>query len=208
LEYDRLITLGRSRSPRKGYHKHRVIPGYEGGEYTADNLAYLTRAEHIAVHRLRWQLLGNWRDLLACKLLGEKLTDEEWNTCARNGGALTGRLHAINRTGVCGRSKEQMSIDGKKSAAALSKETRSRGGKTAGNNLKALGKGIFGIQPEQDKLNRVKGGRISGARISYRDRVKGSLGTKWATDGKDHLRLKPTDDIPVGYRLGRLTPWL
>ena len=206
-EYDRLIALGKSRGPKKGYHKHRVVPGYDGGQYGTDNLAYLTRAEHIAVHRLRWQLQNNWRDLLACKLLGEKLTDEEWNTCARNGGVLTGRLHAINKTGVCGRSKEQMSIDGKKSAAVARLETRVKGGKTAGSRLKSAGKGIFGISLEQDKLNRAKGGRIQGARIAYRDRVKGVLGTRWATDGKRHVRLKFTGSLPLGFRFGRLTPW-
>jgi hypothetical protein len=203
LEYDQLIALGKSRGPSKGYHKHRVVPGYEGGKYTADNLAYLTRAEHIAVHRLRWERLNNWRDLLACKLLGDKLSDDEWDTCARNGGILTGQFHAINKTGVCGRSQEKMSADGKKGGAAVSKDTHIRGGKTMGNRLKATGKGIFGIPPEQDKLNRAKGGRIQFLKLSYYDRVKGVLGTKWITNGNRNIRLKSGESIPQGFRLGK-----
>jgi hypothetical protein len=205
--YEFLLALGQSRKPARKYHRHRIVPGYQGGKYIASNIAYLTRAEHIEVHRLRFALFGNYRDLLACKLLGEKLSDEEWKLCARNGGAVTGKMHAKNRTGVCGRSKEQMSCDGKKSSAAISKETRSRGGKTTGNWLKANRLGIFGIPPQQDYLNRAKGGRIQGARISYHDRTKGMLATRWATDGERHLRLKSTDIIPQGFRLGRATPW-
>ncbi len=205
--YELLLALGKSRKPARKYHKHRIVPGYEGGKYVASNIAYLTRAEHIEVHRLRFALFGNWRDLLACKLLGEKLSDEEWDLCAKNGGHTAGKKHAENRTGVCGRSKEQMSRDGKKGSAAISKETRRRGGKTTGNWLKANRLGIFGIRPDIDRENRAKGGRISGARLTYHDRTKGSLATRWVTDGECHLRLKSTDIIPEGFRLGRLTPW-
>ncbi len=205
--YKFLLALGQSRKPARKYHKHRIVPGYEGGEYVASNIAYLTRAEHIEVHRLRFALFGNYRDLLACKLLGEKLSDEEWKLCARNGGLAAGKMQAQNRTGVCGRSKEQMSRDGRKSSAAISKETRSRGGKTTGNWLKANRLGIFGIPPDVDRENRAKGGRIAATRFSYEIRTKGSLGTRWATNGKEHLRLKNTDIMPEGFRLGRLTPW-
>ncbi len=183
------------------------MPGYEGGKYVASNIAYLTRAEHIEVHRLRFALFNNYRDLLACKLLGEKLSDEEWSFVAQSGGKTTGKMFREKRIGVCGRSKKQMTIDGKKAAAAVSRDTRIRGGKTAGTNLKANGRGIFGIAPEQDYLNRAKGGRITATKWSYETRTKGILGTRWVTDGNRHLRLKPTDSMPEGFRLGRLTPW-
>jgi len=199
--------LGKSRRRKKGYHRHRIVPGYEGGKYIAENIIYLTRAEHIAIHRLRWKLFGNHRDLLACKLLGEKLTDQEWDICARNGGMISGQSQAKNKTGVCGRSKEQMSIDGKKANAALSKETRIKGGKTTGNWLKVNQLGIFGIPPDVDRENRAKGGRITASKWSYEIRTKGIVGTRWVTNGTEHLRLKTTDVMPEGFRLGRMTPW-
>lgn len=54
----------------KGCHKHRIIPGYLGGEYIIDNVLFLTQQEHSVIHFLRWKLYGDTRDKRAYKLIG------------------------------------------------------------------------------------------------------------------------------------------
>lgn len=206
-EYKKLIAIGRVRKAKKGLHRHRIVPGYKGGKYNSENVIYLTRKEHIRIHRLRWLLFANRRDLLACRLLGERLTDDEWILCAKVGGFISGRAHAENRTGVCGRSKLKMSTDGKKAIKSMSIETRIRAGKITGNWTKTNRKGIFGISPIQARINCAKGGHIAGTKLSQWDRTKGVVKTRWITNGEHHLRLKSTDIMPEGFRLGRLTPW-
>jgi hypothetical protein len=204
-QYQALLILGSSRKPAKRYHRHRIIPGYAGGKYTQNNIAYLTRLEHIKVHRLRYKLYLDRRDLLACKLLGDALSEVEWLACAREGGRVTGAMFKREKRGVCGRTKKQMSIDGRNAAAFTPLEARRRGGKVTGSLMRRTKKGIFGIPPKQDKINRAKGGRVAGTLISYHDRTKGVIGTVWATDGKSNLRLKPADKIPKGFYFGRST---
>ena len=64
----------------------------------------------------------------------------------RKGGKISGQKHKENRTGVCGRSKEQMSEDGKKAAQKNKKN----------------GTAIFGIPKEQKINNSKRGGKIGG----------------------------------------------
>lgn len=53
-----------------GCHKHRIIPGYEGGEYVEGNVVFLTQREHSLVHWIRWKLFGDTRDKRAYKMIG------------------------------------------------------------------------------------------------------------------------------------------
>jgi len=52
-------------------HKHRIVPGYEGGEYVESNVVFLTQREHSLVHWLRWKLFGDTRDKRAYKMIGK-----------------------------------------------------------------------------------------------------------------------------------------
>lgn len=65
-------------------------------------------------------------------------------------GKINGLKHKQNKTGVCGRSKEQMSKDGGK------------GGKVGGKKTYELGIGIHSITPDQRIENSRKGGEIGG----------------------------------------------
>jgi len=60
-EYNELIRRASGRDFVKGLHKHRINPGYSGGEYVPGNVLFLTRQEHIQIHRLRHGMLGNHR---------------------------------------------------------------------------------------------------------------------------------------------------
>lgn len=43
-------------------HKHRIIPGYAGGEYVEGNVVELTPTQHAMWHFAEWQRKGDWRD--------------------------------------------------------------------------------------------------------------------------------------------------
>jgi len=49
--------------PKKGLHRHRILPGHQGGEYTEDNVVYLTHAEHIEAHKKLYEKYGHKEDL-------------------------------------------------------------------------------------------------------------------------------------------------
>jgi len=53
-----------------GCHKHRIIPGYEGGTYDENNVVFLTQKQHCLAHWLRWKLLGDLRDKRSYKMVG------------------------------------------------------------------------------------------------------------------------------------------
>jgi hypothetical protein len=63
----------------------------------------------------------------------------------RKGGKITGQKNKENRTGVCGRSKEQMSEDGKKAAQKNKKN----------------GTAFYGISIEERRKNSRKAGKIT-----------------------------------------------
>lgn len=65
--YESLIRRGKTRTKQKrdGLHKHRIVPGYDGGKYIAENITLLTRKEHRLVHLLRYKLFGRYGDAVA-----------------------------------------------------------------------------------------------------------------------------------------------
>lgn len=68
--YNLILEEGKKREYFEGCHKHRIIPGYLGGAYVKDNLAFLTQKEHSIVHFLRWKLFHNLEDKRASKMIG------------------------------------------------------------------------------------------------------------------------------------------
>jgi len=68
-------------------HKHRVKPGYEGGEYVKDNVIELTPIQHAMWHYAEWQRKGRWQDKTAWRGLAGLITSDEATLEAiRNGG--------------------------------------------------------------------------------------------------------------------------
>lgn len=71
-------------------HKHRIIPGYEGGEYTDGNVINLTPTQHAMWHFAEWQRKGNWQDKLAWQRLIAQCTNEEAVRIAQSEGGKKG----------------------------------------------------------------------------------------------------------------------
>jgi hypothetical protein len=64
------IYLMSPTEPFEGCHKHRIIPGYEGGTYDSKNVVYLSQKQHSLVHWLRWKLFRDTRDRRGYKMIG------------------------------------------------------------------------------------------------------------------------------------------
>ena len=83
-------------------HKHRIIPGYEGGEYAEGNVVKLTLTQHTMWHYAEWTRKGNIQDWVAYKTLSGQLSAGEANEImvkagAKKGGEITKR----NQKGIC-----------------------------------------------------------------------------------------------------------
>jgi hypothetical protein len=76
---------------------------------------------------------------------GGNFSLEQKSKSGKMGGKISGKKSKENKTGVCGRDKEQMSEDGKK----------------GGQKAKELGLGIFSLSPEQRSENSKKAGKLS-----------------------------------------------
>lgn len=55
--------------PKKGYHRHHVLPKHAGGTDDDDNIVYLTVDEHIVAHRKLFEQFGNPADVAAANYL-------------------------------------------------------------------------------------------------------------------------------------------
>lgn len=72
--YQRVLHKIYEAAPKQaftGCHKHRKVPGYEGGIYCDENVVYLTQRDHSTAHWLRWKLYGDLRDKLGSKMIGK-----------------------------------------------------------------------------------------------------------------------------------------
>jgi len=58
-------------------HKHRIKPGYEGGEYVEGNNVELTVIQHAMWHFAEWQRKGSWQDRVAWKALAGISSQED-----------------------------------------------------------------------------------------------------------------------------------
>lgn len=58
-------------------HKHRIIPGHEGGEYTDENVILLSPVQHAMWHFAEWQRKGKWEDRVAWRALAGLASQEE-----------------------------------------------------------------------------------------------------------------------------------
>ncbi len=76
---------------------------------------------------------------------GGNFSLEQKSKAGKMGGKISGKKSKENKTGVCGRSKEQMSEDGRR----------------GGQKIKELGLGIFSLSPEQRSENSKKAGKLN-----------------------------------------------
>lgn len=56
----------------KGFHIHRILPGYLGGKYEIGNMIALYHDDHVLLHKYRWLKYRDPRDYAAYKMLEEK----------------------------------------------------------------------------------------------------------------------------------------
>ena len=54
-------------------HKHRIKPGYEGGEYCEGNVVELSVTQHAMWHYAEWRRKGNWQDKTAWQALAGQI---------------------------------------------------------------------------------------------------------------------------------------
>lgn len=66
-----------SNSTQVSKHKHRIIPGYDGGEYCEGNVVSLTTTQHAMWHFAEWQRKNRWQDKIAWKGLAGVIGHEE-----------------------------------------------------------------------------------------------------------------------------------
>lgn len=173
LHYDRLVEKGRLRALQGYSERHHILPKSLGGGEEAENLVRFTAREHFIAH------------LLLAKIHGGKMLQAVFFMSALGSGKLHSRMYekarielvdqayrrgkefAERKIGVCGRSAEQMTIDGKKAGSvggrrqielgvgihAQSREDRVRMGREAVENRT----GIHALSPEKKRENSLKG---------------------------------------------------
>jgi hypothetical protein len=127
--YQNLIQRGLSRESFDGCDKHRVIAGYEGGEYIEGNIAYLTRREHRIVHALRWILFNRWEDFQAARVLGQRNYKGPWNKGKKTGPLaeeVKNKLRDMNLGSYEQRYGPEKALEMRRIRSEKFKETRSR----------------------------------------------------------------------------------
>ena len=60
----------------KGFHKHHIVPRYQGGSDDAENLVLLHPIDHAIIHLVRYKMFGNVRDKWASNWL-QKIVDAD-----------------------------------------------------------------------------------------------------------------------------------
>ena len=83
-------------------HKHRIVPGYEGGQYVEGNVVSLTLTQHVMWHFAEWTRKENWQDRVAYKFLSGQITMGEAQEIAVIEGAKKGgEITKAKGTGIC-----------------------------------------------------------------------------------------------------------
>lgn len=154
--YIALLNRGAKRTYQKGQglHGHHVVPYFQWKNSDNNELVYLTPKEHRLVHKLRYKLFCDPRDMFSYAKLGGMLTYEHYSMMGRMGGPKGGRIggkkgaatQIANKIGIHGLSKERHSEIGR------------MGGLIGGRVNVKNKRGFFGVSKEQDRKNRQLGG--------------------------------------------------
>lgn len=129
--YEKLINKYRNQNIEGYYETHHIIPKYLGGSNDSENLIKLTYRQHILAHLLLWREYKNPEDL-SCYRLMKGLNSSRKSEISKMIGEkhkLSGHIYKLGL-----KNKETNWINEIKT-----KESLSRGGKTAGNIAKISG---------------------------------------------------------------------
>lgn len=152
--YENILEKAKNRVLTCYTEKHHIIPRYQGGDNSSDNLIELTYREHLIIHFLRWKLFNNPQDKCAYKLMLNYSLDRKKEVCYmvaeinKKSGHIM-RLSQKNKESgwmLKIRSKENCILGGKKAGkiaketgqiySIKTKESCTNGGITAGNLAK------------------------------------------------------------------------
>ena len=128
----------------KNYHIHRIVPGYKGGRYTIGNMIALYIDDHVLIHKLRYERLGDPRDILASSLLKEKRSMTSYERSSL-GGRVSGIFKDSDFQSEQGKKGGKIGIGSHINKVAYSK-SRSAGGKVSAAKFASLGAGSFSIK--------------------------------------------------------------
>jgi hypothetical protein len=67
----------------KGFHKHHIVPRYQGGGDEASNLVLLHPIDHAIAHLVRYRMFGNIRDRWASNWLQKIVDTEVYTQCSK-----------------------------------------------------------------------------------------------------------------------------
>lgn len=189
-------NLGHSYFMNKLY-KHHIVPKHMDGSNDSSNIKLVTLEQHAEEHRILWEKYGKKEDFLAWKCIsGQIPVQEVWLELNKLNGAKQGRKnvesgHILkirklvdltkagkNSSKVCREKKVNSFFDPK-----ILKEVRKKGGHTQG-------------------LKNAESGHLQ--RISLLPRKYTQK--QWYTNGIDSILVKQHEQIPKGYKKGRLCP--
>jgi general stress protein YciG len=156
--------------PNERTHKHHIIPRYMGGTDDPENLVEVSVTQHAMFHFCNYQLWGNGEDRLAWRGLAGLITPDDAALEAQAlGRKKAGNKNKENKTGVCGRSPEKMSEDGRKGGKITyecglgvhnrSKEQMFEDGKKGGESAYKNKRGFHSWTEEQKVEHNRKAGK-------------------------------------------------
>lgn len=210
------IYLTSPAEPFVGCHKHRVVPGYQGGTYSNDNIVYLSQKQHSLVHWLRWKIFGDTRDRRGYKMIGvgpSGLSHEDrvehGYMCQKqkigiHGLSLDKRQDIGNKTFKI--QKEEYELTGKKNFFYWStkegrRERASLGGKTSYKTNEAF-------LSQQSSFKDQSKAKLYGAMAGKKQATNGMSNKRFKTDDERNKFILENEGWRVGttrkYKLGKL----
>jgi hypothetical protein len=174
-------------------HKHHIIPKHMGGTNDPSNLIELSIEEHAAEHLRLYEEYGKRQDLGAYYLLSSQI-EEALRLNSIAGGKIQGKRNAEN-----GHMKKIQKL-----------ANWSAAGKKGGTATMKSGKGAFGDPIERLK-SCIKGGKVQGKKNSESGHLKKithlskrTKGKMWITNGTTNKMIEPSDQLPDGFRIGKV----
>ena len=131
-------------------HKHRIKPGYEGGEYVEGNVVVLSPTQHAMWHFAEWQRKQNTEDFIAWRAITGLISSDEAAIEAMKLGGQAGARW--NKDPANKEKKRQLSL-GKRASA----ETRQKMRESHKTRPDSVGDYLRKVSPEQRRRNGRKG---------------------------------------------------
>jgi hypothetical protein len=143
-------------------HRHRILPGYAGGEYSEGNTIEVSVTQHAMWHFANWQLWGNKQDWLAWKgLSGQILVSEVNSKKSSIAGSNTVKKCRERGTGIYN-PEYRASEEWVNQKASNGKKTGSQNGKVRCKPVRCITTGVvFGSSHEASRATGAKQSHIS-----------------------------------------------